>query len=317
MARNSAHYRPTTIQIELVRGCNRKCDFCGLRGIDQHVEYMSIPTLKLIMEILDREPKSYRPRISIALRGEPTLHPELLHCLSIIWDFAYKRKCSVQMITNGYGLNKENFNDITTYVDDLIVDDYDNKLKTKIVDLRTAIGKDVHSLPIYTMMKGVAFNNPDPKVHRVLINPPLDGCNSSASRVLWTHCGAGTKPCYPVPTSRCTLPFRWMDVHWDGAVTIYCDDFREQAYIKSFHDDDVNCLDDIWRCDRFESFRRILFHKGRTFTPCNKCNHRSMRPGLLPDPMGKEHMEYPDDTDYENIKPIKRDLLIIKRAWEE
>ena len=35
--RNSAFYKPNTVQLELVQGCNRRCSFCGSNGFERKI----------------------------------------------------------------------------------------------------------------------------------------------------------------------------------------------------------------------------------------------------------------------------------------
>ena len=45
--RNAAFYKPNTVQIELVQGCNRHCSFCGTNGFEHKLYFIEKPLTKL------------------------------------------------------------------------------------------------------------------------------------------------------------------------------------------------------------------------------------------------------------------------------
>lgn len=112
-----------------------------------------------------------------------------------------------------------------------------------------------------------------------------------------------------------------MVFRWDGWVSICCQDFRGQFLpIINCMDESVQTFDDIWRHERFEAARRILYHDKRAFFPCNICNLMPMREGLLPDHLGKEDLEEPTRADYKLMKRAVKDgpLTEIRlREWEK
>ena len=81
--------------------------------------------------------------------------------------------------------------------------------------------------------------------------------------------------------------------------------------------DKIKTFDDIWLHPRMEAARRITYHDGRKFYPCNICNLLPIRPGLLPDYRGAEEMPKPTEKDYEIVKKKKKPLTNrVPREWE-
>ena len=66
--RNSAFYKPNTVQIELVQGCNRSCFFCGSNGFERKLHFISKEVLRRECELIAES--GYNPRILIAGHGE-------------------------------------------------------------------------------------------------------------------------------------------------------------------------------------------------------------------------------------------------------
>lgn len=319
--RNSATYVPNTVQIELVQGCNRDCSFCGTGGMEKKLRF--IDKAVLLKECKLIEDSGCNPRILVAMHGEPTLHPNLYSCVKLMRKTM--PKIWIQMMTNGY-LIKKDINHITRLFDaginDVTVDEYSDskfsrkELKKLIREYGEATGKKVK---FEVLDKGISLYAPKKyKEHRLLIIPAIDEEEISISRKLTNHCGAGMPPDDSYAERKCTKIFRELSFRWDGSVAICCQDFRGEYPIANCMDEGIETLDDIWRHERFEAARRILYHKGRRFFPCNICNSPPLREGLLPDRLGKEDLEKPTKADLKlATKPYKCLSKIRLRSWEE
>lgn len=319
--RNSAFYKPNTVQIELVQGCNRQCSFCGTQGLEHKIHPIAPEVLRKQCDLI-RESK-YNPRILLAGHGEPTLHPQFYKCIRMI----RKRLPDhwLQLLTNGYLVRKDPQAICKMFeagLNDVSLDEYadskfdDQTLQELLTDFEETSG--IH-VDLVRMGPGVPLYAPkQAKKRRLLIIPAIDETNVAASRILTNHCGAGRCPNESRKSQRCTRIFRELVFRWDGWVAICCQDFRGQYPVINCMDEAVTCLDDIWRHDRLEAARRILYHEGRTFFPCNICDLMPIRAGLLPDHLGKQLMEAPTKKDRrivtEEHTPLSRTRL---RDWEK
>lgn len=318
---NSAFYKPNTVQIELVQGCNRQCSFCGSNGFERKLHYIEKPVLKKQCELI--EESGYNPRILMAGHGENTLHPHFYGCVRLMRKILPTHW--IQILTNGYSVKK----DITAItkmfdagINDVTLDEYaDSKfdrdeIKELLNDYEEKTGTHVDFV---VMGKGVPLYAPKQhKKHRLLLVPAIEEQQLSTSRKLTNHCGAGCPPDDSLKNQRCTRIFRELSFRWDGWVAMCCQDFRGQYPVVNCMDPSVKCFDDIWRHPRYEAARRILYHDGRTFFPCNICNLIPMRPGLLPDHLGKEEMERPTKKDYQIVTKKYEPLTVLRaRAWEK
>lgn len=320
MYRNSAFYKPNTVQIELVQGCNRQCKFCGTGGIERKIHTIEKDVLIRQCDLI-RE-SGYNPRILLAGHGEPTLHPKFYACIKLM-----RKKLPghwIQILTNGYLIHKnpQALSKMFEYgINDVSLDEYsDNKfddaaLQAVLTDLEARTG--IH-VDMVRMGSGVPLYAPkSAKKHRLLIIPAIDESSVGASRVLTNHCGAGGVPNERYQHRVCTRIFRELVFRWDGWVALCCQDFRGQYPIINCMDPVVTCLDDIWRHDRFEAARRILYHEKRAFFPCNICDLMPIREGLLPDHLGKETMERPTKKDWKIVSEEHPALAKPRlRAWE-
>lgn len=123
MYRNSAFYKPNTVQIELVQGCNRSCTFCGTSGMERKIHSIEKDVLARQCDLI-RE-SGYNPRILLAGHGEPTLHPKFFACIKLM-----RKKLPghwIQILTNGYLIKKnpEALGKMFEYgVNDVSLDEY-------------------------------------------------------------------------------------------------------------------------------------------------------------------------------------------------
>ncbi len=130
------------------------------------------------------------------------------------------------------------------------------------------------------------------------------------------HGGAGAPKNQNAQGKRCAKPFREISFRWDGNVAVCCNDWRGEMPIGSIHH---LSLDNIWHHPRFYSARRKLYAGERDFGACNGCDALSYRPGLLPDHLGQQYLEAPDDLDAEIIANALMEGPLttpVKRAWE-
>lgn len=319
--RNSAFYKPNTVQLELVQGCNRRCSFCGSNGFERKIHSIDKKVLKKQCELIAES--GYNPRILLAGHGEPTLHPNFYKCIRLIRKILPTHW--IQILTNGY-LVKKDLTAICKMFDaglnDVTLDEYadskfdDNEIQNLLDEYEEKTG--IH-IEFVRMKKGVPLYAPKQyKKHRLLIIPAIDESIVTTSRKLTNHCGAGCPPSKDLQDRRCTRIFRELSFRWDGWVAMCCQDFRGQYPVVNCMDPDVKRFDDVWRHPRYEAARRILYHDHRTFFPCNICNLIPMREGLLPDHLGKQKMEKPTEEDYEIVLEEHEPLTIMKaRPWEK
>lgn len=319
--RNSAFYKPNTVQVELVQGCNRQCKFCGSNGFEHKLHFIAKEVLKRECELIAES--GYNPRILLAGHGENTLHPKFFSCVKIMRRILPKHW--IQIMTNGYIVRKDLSSICKMFdsgINDVTLDEYsdskfnDNEIQAMLDEYEEDTGTHVEFV---RMKKGVPLYAPkQPSRHRLLIVPAIDETEVAASRRLNNHCGAGMQASDSCAERRCTIIFREMLFRWDGSVAICCQDFRGQYSVANCMDEDIECFDDLWRHPRLEAARRILYHDHRVFFPCNICNSIPMREGLLPDHLGKQKMEKPTDKDYAIVTEEHKPLTKLRpRKWEE
>lgn len=317
---------PFMIEIEPVEGCNLGCSFCGLKGIREKGNgkpwnLMTVKDAKIIAKKIKES--GWNSRICFCGHGEPTINPDLLDIFRAFRKELPNHK--FQLMCNGYGfkhgifkideflkaLEEMEFNDfvLDVYSDNgdwTAIEEVADKYEIKI------IGRD-----------GEKFNY-DGKKLRVALYPLSVDKKVKILRVMDNHCGAAAPQDYSekAANKRCEKPFRYLFIRWNSFVCLCCDDFRGQYKIGSIFD--YEKIDDLWNSPAFQAARIMLFSdEHRKLKPCYGCNYHSIRPGLLPDPSGKDKEVMPQKLTKEVIDIFKSNYFkegsttIVKRKWEE
>lgn len=302
---------PFAVQIELVEGCNLYCDFCGLQGIrtakDKTFKFMDLDHARSIAKQL-RE-LEWNARIEFAMHGEPTLHPDYVMAVAIFRR--YLKKNQLMMTSNGGGLLRPPgvLASLTELFDAglnvFAFDAYEYvKIKDKIdpvlFESRSVIPFDVHRYPDE---KEFSPHNRYPKNARKFIRiEDISKAEKGTHSILNNHTGCGSPPLKKSITARCAKPFRELAIRWDGSIAICCNDWRGVYKTGNAVDDGIET---VWNGEEFNSARRFLMQGDRqSINPCNICDAKSYRVGLLPDKFGKRKMR----------KPTKDDLRIVTEA---
>lgn len=302
-------YYPFCVQIELVQGCNRNCEFCGTRGIEKRFHYADTATIQHSAELLNKF--GFKGRILLAGHGEPTLHPRLPEIVQILRDCV--TKAHITMFTNGAGI-LHNPVTLDRFFESggnaVMFDEYsDNRIDDAIRNLPQIKHYTVEHLRDGTPL----FDRTKDK--RVLIAPPIDVNNKAINRKLCNHCGAGMPPTKEPLYKVCSIIFRDFFVRWDGNIAICCNDFRGEYPVTNILD--CKTFEQAYYHPRLEAARRRLMQKDRHFGPCQKCDVVPLRPGLLPDKAGKTQMPLPTEEDFEITETKREPLAVIrKREWE-
>lgn len=303
---------PNAIQIELTEGCSMFCDFCGLHGIREGIgdyKFMSIPVAKSIASSIKET--GWTSRLEFAMHGEPSMNPKFLEIIKIFRDALPNNQ--IMMTSNGSGFIKKD--QITKLfeagADILALDDYADGFISRV---------DVSAHKVFHYPKEDKGNPhrryPKRALPFVTIIADIGSTITGVHGNLTNHCGSAFPP--SSTQSRCAKPFREIAIRWDGNVAICCEDWRGEYNVGSVVNDGIFS---VWNNDRFNSARKFLIKGDRASVfPCNKCNNRSYRVGLLPDKLGKQKMPDPDDSDHLIVKEASEHRLvktIVLRPWEK
>lgn len=271
---------PWSVAIELVDGCNRLCDFCGLAFADKKIKFMD---LNLIEEVA-KDLKSWgreKLRIEFAMHGEPTLHPKLIQIINIFRTNLPKSQ--IQITTNGIIVSRKGelfvLDMFKAGLNILLVDTYTNY--NRIVEL----GKNLTSAGITycdymhnnKTVNPWHYNNIKTKAYVVMDD--IGNTHNNTTRKLGNNAGNvdwdkvkkyGLFPLIKPHNKKCVRPFRQICIHHDGTVPICCWDFRHEHVMGKFPE---KSLIDIWNGLSFSIVREFLYNKNRNLLPCYRCDY--------------------------------------------
>ena len=321
---------PFAIQIELSEGCPLRCTFCGLNGIrlpaPQHdYKLMELRTAERVASEMAR--LGWTARVEFAMHGEPTMNPDAAQIVKTFRD--HLPKTHLMMTSNGFGLlggkgPVEKLNDLfDAGLNVFGFDAYESvKIKDRLLPMLESEGANEErrfEVMYYPEDPEASIHARRPVSARVFVRvKDISVADTGNHSVLNNHCGAGAPPLREPIRARCAKPFRELSVRWDGSVAICCNDWRGVYKINNVR---ALNLDVLWNHERFTAARKHLLRGDRkNLAPCNVCDAKSYRVGLLPDKMGKKTMSAPTKKDQEIVmRAIKGRPLTapIKREWEE
>lgn len=289
-----------TFHIEPVRGCTRRCDFCGINSIkNEKTVFMSIEMAKSIAFQIKKDFKQ-KIRIDFSLHGEPLLHPKiyeiikifreelLISQLSIISnaDLIAKNKIDIiKLFDSGlnylmidlYNRKKEEYKIIYNNFDNVLESDASINYYDYFED-----GKSIWRYNGYKE-KGLIIVKDLSKTNVITRKVHTAGGNLMES--VYEKYGIDSKK-FPI-LKQCAKPFTELSINADGNVSLCCEDWSRKNILGNVLNDK---LIDIWSSDKIEKYRYLLYKKRRDLIEvCKKCDQISFRTGLY-----KPEKEFPE-----------------------
>jgi radical SAM protein with 4Fe4S-binding SPASM domain len=325
---------PFCVTPELTEGCNLYCNFCGLQGIRtkevKNYKFMEPATLESAMSQMAQ--LGWTSRIEFAMRGEPSMHPDIVGMIGI----AHKHRpmCHKLVISNGGGLLRKPgpvkliIGLFEAGLNVLALDDYsDAKYVGKILEQLSAHGPLVDGQPHplgFTFFRYPANVQGNPHIRRprgtrmlVVIADIAKGTDHGNHGKLYNYAGVSFPPNEKMAGKRCHQPFRQLAIRYDGNVAVCCNDWRGVYRCGNVVTDGIET---IWQGPALGAAREMLIQGKREFAPCKGCDHRSYRVGLLPDVLGKGKLHRPDAQTAQDIAAALADgpyTQPVLRPWEK
>lgn len=332
---------PFAVSVELAEGCNLYCGFCGLQGIrEQKVKNYKFMTEKTLTSLMEQmRALKWNARIGFQLHGEATMHPEYVKMVGITHE--HRPRSNKSMLTNAGGLlrspgpwaNVRALFDAGLNV--LSMDDYKgaNLVPKVMASIERELGLVLENGRYYGgAMTGFTFykypedlkGNPHTRrprgTHTLIQVRDLAEQAADKSRgnhtKLYNYAGVGFPPNEDQVGARCAQPFRQLAVRWDGSVAVCCNDWRGEYKCGNVVTDGVH---EVWQGAAMGAAREMLIQGRREFRPCEGCDHRSYRVGLLPDLKGAGRLHRPDAqtaTDITSATSGPSYTAPVLRPWE-
>ncbi len=327
------------MSFELALGCNLRCDFCGIAGVQEKqghgYKFMAKETMISTMQQVAA--LGWTSRIGFAMRGDPTQHPDYAGMVGITHEF--RPKSTKLMLTNAGGLlrrpgpvaNVQALFDAGLNI--LGLDHYQNVgyvpkvLKAVEDEYGTLVsGKDCGIKYRFFEYPEDSAGNPHvrvkPSVRRLVRIRDIAWTESTDKKGnhnrLSNHAGAGAPPNDRMQGKRCALPFRQLAIHWDGSVAVCCNDWRGEYHCGNVLTDGVEA---VWQSAAMGAAREMLYAGNRAgLKPCAGCDHRSFRVGILPNHDGSATLHKPDKQTRDEIARVNAlpsQTTPVLRPWEK
>lgn len=273
--------KPWNCQMELVRGCNYRCDFCAIHVVPKEFKYMDDTTYSVALAGL----MNFDPiRLEFAMRGEPTLHPKLINYTSVARQLL--RKSQITLTTNGIKLTRELAVEFFNAGGNVIVVDCYNETFAKYQER-------FQGLPVYDFHKGQfnPWHRHSSSTRAVVLVEDIGCTDGKRQRIILNQAGNvdwekvkkyGLRPLTEALKKKCVHPFREIAIFVNGNVSICCRDWREEHIL--FNICDRNIIKQWHENHEWERVRHELYNKRRSSVDiCSRCDfHGGFRLGFLP-----------------------------------
>jgi len=237
----------THVEIETINRCNGNCDFCPVSKKNDTREYCEMSQTLFENIINQLASINYQGRIALFSNNEPFLDERILE------RHKYARQklpnAYFYLFTNGTLLNVEKFQEIVSYLDELIIDNYQQDLQ---------LIKPCQSIVEYCK----THEELKEKVTIVLRKP---------YEILTSRGGDAPNRVNIVsyPKEKCTLPFKQLIIRPDGKVSLCCNDPLGKNTLGDLQKDTII---DIWNNDRFKMVRKCLVEGRENWNHCKNCD---------------------------------------------
>jgi len=279
---------PYCFQIELTKGCNRNCEFCGIYSLkNKEKVFMNIELAWLIVKNLSCW--ITKKRIEFAMHGEPLLNKDVCKIIKIFRGELLNSQ--LMLTTNGDVLINETKLKLNKLFESglnvLAIDCYGNYEKRRKLFNENKPNNikffDSNEFNIYyyhsIKTKCIVVFDSLPKLTKDM-KKKIINCAGNSNEFFSNK--YGYKIIEKPLEKKCSKPFREMVIKSNGNITFCCNDWKEELVLGNIKE---NLLENIWYSKKFIELRQRVFNKDRNFVPCNKCDYNGgFRIGLLKNP---------------------------------
>lgn len=235
------------VEIETINRCNGGCSFCPVNcRIDPREK--KVMTVELFKKIIDElSEMNYKGRISLFSNNEPLLDQRII-------DFhRYAREklpnARFHLYTNGTLLTKEIFLELMKYLDELIVDNYQQNLE--LIPASKMIVEYAEGHPEIREKVTIVLRKPK----EILTSRGGDAPNRTKVNIL--------------KNIACVNPFQQMIIRPDGKISLCCNDPLGKC---TLGDVTKQTLMDIWNGKEFQMVREKIINGRENFEHCKNCD---------------------------------------------
>lgn len=235
------------VEIETINRCNGMCSFCPVnKKDDPRVEAkMSWELFKKI--IADLESLDYSGELALFSNNEPLLDERIIE----LHQYAREHlpKARMHMFTNGTLLTIPKFKALIPYLDELVIDNYQQELR--LIRTSRDIKEYVEAHPELRKKVTIVLRKP----HEVLTSRGGDAPNR--------------KNLVSYGDETCALPFQQLIIRPDGKISLCCNDPLGKC---TLGDLTTQSTLDVWYGPQFQMVRRRIAEGRKHWGHCEYCD---------------------------------------------
>jgi hypothetical protein len=272
---------PIYVLLEPVSACNLRCPFCFQVDPDfTRKPYTGIMDIELFKRVIDECEENGTGAITLASRGEPTLHPKFCEML----EYASGKFFEIKINTNGtrltdeicHSIFKNEVNDIVLSIDTEQKDLFEKYRKNASFDEVVENVKNLHNIRKKFYPNSITAI----RISGVYCGPDQDNEKFSEFWGQWAdeitisdveeRWDTYNNPIHPDLSTPCAYVWERFYVWWDG-VCNPCDvDYKSKLSLGTL--DENNSIKDIWNSKEYKLLR--LNHENGMRSgcfPCDRC----------------------------------------------
>lgn len=239
------------VEIETVNRCNGGCDFCPVSVKNERREYCEMTDALFEKIITELSEIDYRGKLALFSNNEPLLDAKIVERHKIARERVPNAR--MHLFTNGTLLALDKFVELVQYLDELIIDNYQQDLK--LIPPCERIAQYCESHP--QLKKKVTIVLRKPK--EILSSRGGDAPNR--------------KKMISLENVQCILPFKQMIIRPDGKVSLCCND----PYGKNtLGDVSRDTLVNVWNNQKYNMIRKCLYKGRKEWEHCKLCDFLSL-----------------------------------------
>lgn len=237
------------VEIETINRCNGVCSFCPVNSKLDKREFRQMDEMLFHKIINELEEIEYEGRLALFSNNEPFMDKRIIEFAKYAREHCTKAK--IFLSTNGTLLSVEKFDGIIDYLDELIIDNYDQELK--LIPQVVKIREHVESLGNTDIRKKV----------KIVLRKPQDILTSrggdAPNRSKVADFGDKT----------CTLPFQQMIIRPSGEVSLCCNDPLGK---ETLGDLNTQSMLEVWYSERYKAIRKQIVDGRKNIEHCRNCD---------------------------------------------
>lgn len=235
------------VEIETVNRCNGMCEFCPVNKKNDTRDFIRMER-SLFDSIIEQLAQiNYSGKLALFSNNEPFLDDDIIDK----HEFARKKlpHARMHLFTNGTLLTIDKFRKIMAYLDELIIDNYQQELK--LIKPCLAIKEYCEAHPDLKQKVTIVLRKPK----EVLSTRGGDAPNRS-KKISYGE-------------RKCVLPFKQFIIRPDGKISLCCNDPLGKETLGDLTQDSMI---DIWRNEKFKHVRECLQKGRKYYKHCEFCD---------------------------------------------